>query len=256
MGLMSRRSAGPAGSRRSALVALAWAPVLCVVGWLVARLTAEVWRTATWATVVGAAPRPTFADGVMALALAVLGVALAWLSLTVTVCLVAEAVGSCSGLAERAAAALAPRTVRLLVKAVCGVAVAAPLGAVPAGAAELPLPDRPDVTTQTPQMTQVTQVTQTASQTLHRPTTSATVVVRPGDSLWSIAADHLPPDAPAATIATAWPQWYTANRERIGHDPHLIHPGTRLLLPPDPAARPGRRSRSTVQPLTATEEPR
>lgn len=236
---MRRRSAGPACSRRSALVAVAWGPVLCVVGWFVARLTAAVWTTATGATVVGAAPRPTFADGVMALALAVLGVALAWLSLTVTVCLVAEAVGSYSGLAERAAAALAPRTVRLLVRAVCGVAVAAPLGAVPAGAAELPLPDRPDVATQRPRMTQMTQI---ASQTLHRPTTSATVVVRPGDSLWSIAADHLPPDAPAARIATAWPQWYTANLERIGHDPHLIHPGTRLLLPPDPAAGPARPS--------------
>lgn len=233
---MPRRHAGPAGSRRSALVVVAWCPVLCVVGWLVARLTGAIWTTATGATVVGAAPRPTFADCVMALALAVLGVTLAWLSLTVTVCLVAEAVGSCSGLVERAAAALAPRTVRLLVRTVCGVAVAAPLGAVPAGAAELPLPDRPDVTTQTPQMTQ------TASQTLHRPTTSATVVVRPGDSLWSIAADHLPPDAPAARIATAWPQWYTANRERIGHDPHLIHPGTRLLLPPDLAAGSARPS--------------
>lgn len=226
---MSRSGAGLTRSRRSALVAVAWPLALCLAVWLVARLAVASRAGAPWAYLAGPAQRPTFTDLVMALALAVLGVALGWLSLTVTVCVIAEAVGSSSTLAQRAAAALAPRTVRLFVRTLCGVAVAAPLGTVQAGAVELPLPDRPDVTAQT---ARPAGTPQRASQALHRATTSPPVVVRPGDSLWSIAAEHLPPHASAARIATAWPQWYEANRARIGHDPHLIHPGTRLVPPP------------------------
>lgn len=58
------------------------------------------------------------------------------------------------------------------------------------------------------------------------------VVVRLGDSLWDIAADHLGADATDWEIAASWPQWYAANRDRIGEDPGLIHPGTVLDIPP------------------------
>jgi nucleoid-associated protein YgaU len=58
-----------------------------------------------------------------------------------------------------------------------------------------------------------------------------TVTVRRGDSLWSIAERHLGAAATDAEVARAWPQWYAANREVIGDDPDLIHPGTQLVPP-------------------------
>ncbi|CAM4105706.1 LysM peptidoglycan-binding domain-containing protein [Janibacter anophelis] len=57
------------------------------------------------------------------------------------------------------------------------------------------------------------------------------VVVRRGDSLWTIAAARLGPDATASEVARAWPRWHAANAERIGPDPHLLLPGTRLSPP-------------------------
>jgi nucleoid-associated protein YgaU len=66
-----------------------------------------------------------------------------------------------------------------------------------------------------------------------------THTVRPGDTLWGIAAAHLPPAWPSAAIVDRyWRQVYGANRAVVGPDPDLIHPGTRLLLPP---YRPDRR---------------
>jgi nucleoid-associated protein YgaU len=60
------------------------------------------------------------------------------------------------------------------------------------------------------------------------------VVVKPGDSLWAIAADHLPSPATDAQIARAWPRWWAANRDAVGAAPDLIHPGLRLR-PPAPS---------------------
>lgn len=62
--------------------------------------------------------------------------------------------------------------------------------------------------------------------------TDGPVVVRPGDSLWSIAADALGGDARPARVATAWPRWWAANRDVVGDQPDLIHPGERLRPPP------------------------
>jgi nucleoid-associated protein YgaU len=61
------------------------------------------------------------------------------------------------------------------------------------------------------------------------------VVVRPGDSLWSLAADHLPASAPAAAVARSWPRWYGANRAVIGADPDLLQPGQVLRVPAPPS---------------------
>jgi hypothetical protein len=66
---------------------------------------------------------------------------------------------------------------------------------------------------------------------------AAGVIVRPGDSLWRIAAVHLGERASAARIATAWPQWYAANRTVIGADPDLIAPGQHLQAPASDAAQ-------------------
>jgi hypothetical protein len=57
------------------------------------------------------------------------------------------------------------------------------------------------------------------------------VVVRPGDSLWLIAARRLGGHPTDAAIAAAWPHWYATNRDVIGADPRLIVPGQRLVDP-------------------------
>lgn len=59
-----------------------------------------------------------------------------------------------------------------------------------------------------------------------------TVTVRPGDTLWSIAADTVSDDSPG-TIAAVWPQIYEANRDVLTDDPDLIHPGAELRIPRD-----------------------
>jgi hypothetical protein len=63
------------------------------------------------------------------------------------------------------------------------------------------------------------------------PDAPASIVVRPGDSLWSIARSVLPAmannDAIALKVVAIWDR----NAQRIGTgDPNLIFPGTRLLL--------------------------
>lgn len=64
------------------------------------------------------------------------------------------------------------------------------------------------------------------------PARNRPVVVRPGDSLWLIAARRLGPAATTTQISAQWPRWYAANRARIGSDPDVIHPGEALQPPP------------------------
>jgi hypothetical protein len=65
-----------------------------------------------------------------------------------------------------------------------------------------------------------------------RPNVPVSVVVRAGDSLWSIAARELGPSATNEAIAARWHDWYAANRHVIGNDPDLILPGQVLRTPP------------------------
>ena len=70
-----------------------------------------------------------------------------------------------------------------------------------------------------------------------RPATAAargsTYTVQPGDTLWDIAAAHLPEDQrSAANINQYWRQIYAENRQVLGEDPNLIHPGDELRIPP------------------------
>jgi nucleoid-associated protein YgaU len=58
-----------------------------------------------------------------------------------------------------------------------------------------------------------------------------TLVVRPGDSLWTIAAARLPAGAGPAAVDGAWRRLYAANRPPLGADPDLIHPGDVLRVP-------------------------
>lgn len=65
------------------------------------------------------------------------------------------------------------------------------------------------------------------------------VVVRPGDSLWWIAAQELGPGATESQVSSRWPQWYRANRDQIGADPDFILPGIVLRAPTGSAPLPG-----------------
>ncbi|MCM3885663.1 LysM peptidoglycan-binding domain-containing protein, partial [Frankia sp. R82] len=60
------------------------------------------------------------------------------------------------------------------------------------------------------------------------------VVVRRGDTLWSVAARALGPDATTEQIAAEWPRWWAANSAVIGPDPNVILPGQRLMPPTGP----------------------
>lgn len=136
------------------------------------------------------------------------------------------------GRLARAAALALPRALR----GVLVVGVVGALGVAPAHAERdvrvadplrldgLTLPDRPVGGTPTP---------------AHRATAedrqrgAGTVVVRPGDSLWALVADHLGPDADAGELAAGTRAWYAANRDVIGSDPDLVHPGQVLVVPQD-----------------------
>jgi nucleoid-associated protein YgaU len=97
--------------------------------------------------------------------------------------------------------------------------------------AGLPLPDRP-TTQRAP-----------GRGTPGRPSGPPQVrrVVQPGDCLWTIAAQTLGPRPGAAATDRAWRALYAVNRDRIGPDPHLIRPGTRLVMP-SATALPGPQS--------------
>ncbi|MBD7918043.1 LysM peptidoglycan-binding domain-containing protein [Cellulomonas sp. Sa3CUA2] len=68
---------------------------------------------------------------------------------------------------------------------------------------------------------------------------AGSVEVRPGDTLWGLAARALGPGASDAAIAAEWPRWYAANAATIGPDPDVLQPGQVLVVPthPDGGAR-------------------
>lgn len=139
-------------------------------------------------------------------------VSLATLALTAWALLVVSlaSIPACRGVAV----ALTPRLLRGVMFA--GVAGAL---AVPAAQAEdrgvdgLRLPDRPFVAASEPERR------------------GQTVVVRRGDTLWAIAQAHLGSRADVASTAREVRRWHRANRDVIGPDPDLIHPGQRLVPP-------------------------
>ncbi|KAA1425754.1 LysM peptidoglycan-binding domain-containing protein [Nocardioides antri] len=120
-----------------------------------------------------------------------------------------------------------PGRARLLLLSACG-AVVLTGPAVPASAddsrpvaphslAGLPLPDR---------------ATSTATPPHSDGEPAGRVRVRPGDSLWAIAAGRLGPRATDADVVDYWHRIYERNAAVIGPDPDLILPGQLLELPP------------------------
>src|SRR5215210_1435300 len=84
-------------------------------------------------------------------------------------------------------------------------------------------------------------------------------VVKPGDSLWTIAQERLQPDAPPEQIGYETERIIELNRNLLGSNPDMILPGQELLLaplskpavateptPPEPAA--------AAEPVAATVE--
>jgi hypothetical protein len=61
---------------------------------------------------------------------------------------------------------------------------------------------------------------------------TSSIVVRPGDCLWSITSERLGPNATPQQIANGVERLYALNRILIGADPNLIFAGQVLSLPP------------------------
>ncbi|MFJ5693359.1 LysM peptidoglycan-binding domain-containing protein [Arthrobacter sp. NPDC093125] len=57
------------------------------------------------------------------------------------------------------------------------------------------------------------------------------LVVRSGDTLWTIAARHLGPEASDVDVALEWPRWFENNRAVIGSNPDTLLPGQILKAP-------------------------
>jgi nucleoid-associated protein YgaU len=171
--------------------------------------------------------------------------------------LVAALPGVAGTTARRIAGAVSPRFARSAVRIACGVAVAGtPLAGAGAAMAEPPDPgsgaraaltsavrivqptvpvlDRQVVT---PPGLPTTATAPRAPRAASDPPPRRVVVVRSGDSLWSIAARELGPHATDAEVAKAWPRWYHANADVIGPDAALIRPGQHLQVPDDPTPR-------------------
>lgn len=171
-----------------------------------------------------------FDDLVVAGASAALAGCAAWAWCVTTVVVVEVVAG---GRRRSTTAIGVPAWARGAVLTACGAAVL--LGPQPAYAAEgiggLPLPDRP---------TGASRATpgSTPGGSLPGVTGHGHVhVVRPGDSLWAIAAAHLGHTAPDALVARATTALHHRNRDVVGADPDVVHPGQRLRLPPGRAER-------------------
>jgi resuscitation-promoting factor RpfA len=183
---------------------------------------------------------------------------LAWLTVGFTVAALAALPGAAGRRCASLSLRIAPAVVRRLACVVfggmiiSGTGVAGPAPAmaapspslpgadvagrsgVPAGGAPLPDLDRPvpEPAARPPAPRQKSAV-HSATERIRVPEVEHEVVVRSGDTLWGIAARHLPADASVAEIAAEWPRWYEANRRVIGTDPDLIRPGQRLRPPAD-----------------------
>jgi LysM repeat protein len=96
----------------------------------------------------------------------------------------------------------------------------------------------------------------TTASTKDDPNTRNTVVVDPGDSLWSISSERLGPNATPRQIDKKIERIYALNRDRIGPDPNLIFPGQEFRVPApteegNPAASGRRMDNRSAEPLVS-----
>ena len=228
------------GTRHAGRPVAVWVTVTAVAGGAV-RLAAE-----PAASLVRPGAAGTFADllvAVSALALVVAAVRL-WVVTTVTVGQVLR-----GGVAPEQRGAT-----RRLVLAACGAALVVGAGVPTASATEgddalvgLSLPDRAvsSATSEPPappgppgQLPGTRPAPSSPAPPAPGPQARPVHVVQPGESLWSIASATSPVDG---DVDARWRAIWAANRDVVGQDPHLIHPGQRLRLPQDTTgARPDR----------------
>ncbi|GAC1442021.1 MAG: hypothetical protein NVS3B26_03660 [Mycobacteriales bacterium] len=191
-------------------------------------------------------PAADCSDDPMAPLLALVAVAawatLVWLLVIAGTALASRLPGVTGRLAAVVCARLAPAALRRLIEVSFGLTVAAGiLGGSTSASADPALPPGPPAAAAVPTLDWPSPARSPAQGPTVAPPPVATpqvpaaaVVVRPGDCLWSVTADHLPLGASAAQIARAWPAWWAANRDVVGANPDLIRPGLRLIPPSQP----------------------
>lgn len=187
----------------------------------------------------GAAAETALADGV-ALVLLTLGAAVAaWYAVTgllVAVCVGGRLVGRAWQGGDRLVRRRGAPLLRRLVAVTAGAALSGALAVSTTAAADVPDDLR---WAPRPAATAAAEPAPAPAATAEpSPQAPSVHVVVAGESLWRIAEQHLAargdPTHPAA-VATAWPAWYAANRDVVGPDPDLIHPG-QVLTPPGASA--------------------
>lgn len=163
---------------------------------------------------------------------ALLGCA-AW-AWAVTLLVLLEAVVALSGpdrdLRLRARRRGIPSAYRRLVLGACGLALSAGVAA-PALATPGPVHLDPPVATPRSAVAITPAAPRAPVHAPRRASAGSDIVVRPGDSLWHLAAERLSPEASDATVEHTWRRLYAANAELIGADPDHIEPGQRLERP-------------------------
>ncbi|MHB8961298.1 MAG: hypothetical protein ACYDAN_16930 [Candidatus Limnocylindrales bacterium] len=150
--------------------------------------------------------------------------------------------GHLPGRTGRAAAGasrrIAPAAVRRTVELALGLTVTAVLSAGPAAASAPSLDWGTQAEASVPALDWGSAPTPAVPAVPEPAPEPTSVVVAPGDSLWSLAerdlAQHAATPPSDAAVAQAWPAWWAANREAVGPDPHLLHPGTSLTPPARP----------------------
>lgn len=230
-----------------------------------------LWRRLRERTVDGAPLDALSLERLTGLALGLLGAAvIAWLLLCVGLAVLAHLLNSAGNRRGAAIACLVPGFVARVVIAGLGGSLAlagCALGAAPAGAASVaaPLstqkpasghmarpngagPIQPPAPAREPKQEEAVLlspgfVPHRVPLPLPRVAGAATrssdeVVVQRGDSLWAIAARHLPDGAGVEQIASAWPRWYQANKNLIGPDPDLLEVGMVLRRPEASTSKP------------------
>lgn len=210
-------------------------------------LAVTAWRSAS--AVESADP----AGALVALAAASAAICAAWLTLAAALHCLARLPGHLGSVAGRVAAAVTPALVsRLLMITVstAGAAVTVPTTAAATvatvRAADAPGPDfgAPPPKVMTQEVAPSPGWTPTAPRPARQPTLEVlgsrggsgedpSYVVRRGECLWDIVGRHLGDRATPAAIAEAIPSWHAANRDVLGPDPDLIHPGVTLTPPPE-----------------------
>jgi hypothetical protein len=157
-------------------------------------------------------------------AVALLGLSLVWLLVSVLVCVRDCTVGTprAPGLPGRW---LRPRLVRVVVAAAFGVSATGP------GLAHAESVDRTVDAPPLPAALDGLAVPDRAPPAVQGPAAPRHVRVAAGDCLWTIAERLLGPGATPEAIDRAWRRLHVENRVVVGDEPDLVSPGTRLRVP-------------------------